>query len=153
MIVNNLIWCCFCQDRPAVGRMVVMRDESREQISEITGPEGAACDMHGRAWTGAPVNDGDISHEFAVLQYVHPDFSRVTESDIVNFGQDETCGDCGGPTDPIPLWAVERILRAHPSLVLDSEWEWDGICITCSDNNTCSDCGDSLDDEDESSSD
>jgi hypothetical protein len=149
---NDLIWCCFCQDRPAVGRMVVMRDESREQISEILGPEGAACDLHGRARTGVPVDDGGIAHEFQVLQYVHPDFSRITESDIVSFAQDEVCAECRGPTNPIPLWAVERILRAHPSLVLDPEWEWDGVCVTCAENNMCSDCGNFFDDDDDPSS-
>ena len=140
MTTNEIVWCCFCQDRPAVGRMIVMVDQSREEISEITGPEGAACNLHGRSWTGVPVATDKTTNEFAVLQYVHPDFSRVTESHMHNFSQEKICGDCGDPTDPLPLWAVERILRARPGLVLESECRWDGICADCAARTACPDC-------------
>jgi len=147
MTTHDLTWCCFCQDRPAIGRMVVMRDKSREQVSEITGPEGAACDLHGRSWTGVPVATDTDTKEFAVLQYVHPEFSQVTEEDMANFAQEKICAECGDPTDPLPLWVAERILRAHPKLVLESEWRWDGICGDCAERIACPDCNDGLDED------
>jgi len=143
-------WCSFCEDRPAIGRMVIMRDRSRDQISEIRGEDGAACDLHGRAWTGTPVAANEDTGGYAVLQYVHPDYIKVTEQHIADFACEKTCSECGDPAEPLPLWAVDRILMAHPYLVLDTdEFRWEGICQECASRHACPHCGDkSEEDED-----
>jgi hypothetical protein len=134
------IWCSFCEDRPAVGRMVVMIDRSRHKVQDVIGDDGAACDLHGRAWTGVPIASKEETGEYAVLQYVHPDFIKVTEEHIQAFAVEKTCSECGDPTDPLPLWAAERILMANPHLVLEQEFRWEGICIDCAHKNNCPHC-------------
>lgn len=120
--------------------MVVMRDQTRDQIAEIDGENGRACDLHGRAWTGVPVASQDETGEVAVLQYVHPAFIQVTEQHIADFADEKTCTECGDPTDPMPLWVAERILRAHPELVLDMDYRWEGICAECAERGGCPHC-------------
>ena len=142
MTINEPIWCSFCEDRPAVGQMIVMQDKSRIEISAVPGTDGVACDLHGRAWTGVPVASHDGTGEFAVLQYVHPEFENVTETHIVEFAGEKTCSECGDPTEAMPLWVAERILRAHPQLVLSDEYRWEGICVECAENNACPHCAD-----------
>lgn len=147
MTMIEHVWCSFCEDRPAIGRMVLMRDETREQIGELSSEDSAACDLHGRAWTGVTVAAHETDDDYAVLQYVHPAYAMVTETHIVAFAAEKTCSECGDPTEPIPLWAVDRILKAHPYLVLDSdERRWEGICHECAKNNACPHCVDEDDD-------
>lgn len=131
---DGIVWCAFCEDRPAVGRMILMKDESREVIGEVDPDIGAACDLHGRAWTGAPVGGNEETGEIAVLQYLHPNFEQVTEKDIVDFAADTICSVCGDPMGPIELWVAERVLRANPHIVLDKEFRWDSICGDCTEN-------------------
>jgi len=127
-----------------------MRDKSRDQISELSGHDSAACDLHGRAWTGVPVAASEDSGDYAVLQYIHPDFEQVTESHLQAFAGEKLCHKCGDPTEPIPLWAVERILKAHPYLVLKPDFLWEGICYQCAHDSECSNCkGEDEDDEHE----
>lgn len=140
MTIQEPVWCAFCEDRPAIGRMVVMRDQTRDMIAEINGENGVACDLHGRAWTGVPVAAHDESGEVAVLQYVHPDFEKVTELHITDFASEKTCIECGDPTDPMPMWVAERILKAHPGLVLDMDYRYEGICGECAENTGCPHC-------------
>jgi len=121
--------------------MVVMRDQSREKLHEIIGDDGAACDLHGRSWTGVPVASNEDTGEYAVLQYVHPDYVHVTEEQTLAFASEKTCAECGDPTEPLPLWAVDRILMAHPYLVLEhDEFRWEGICFECAHKNSCPHC-------------
>jgi len=120
--------------------MVIMRDKSCDMISKINGAEGAACDLHGRHWTGVPVAAHDDSGEYAVLQYVHPDYIKVTERQIADFAAEKLCSVCGDPTEEMPLWVVERILKAHPYLVLQHNLEWEGICQDCAKKNACPHC-------------
>lgn len=131
--------------------MIVMRDESREVIDEITGPDGRACDLHGRGWTGCPVAEHEDGY-IAVLQYVHPDFEQVTEEQIQDFAGEKTCHQCGDPTEPLPVWLAERIIRAYPELVLGGNFRWEGICKACAKayhDETCQHCKDNpSDDED-----
>ncbi|MGD9729227.1 MAG: hypothetical protein AB7L09_01155 [Nitrospira sp.] len=140
MTTHSMIWCGFCQDRPAIGRMIVMRDESREIIDEIDGADGYACDLHGRSWTGIPVEHEDDATQ-GVLQYVHPDFAQVTEEQIQNFSGEKTCCECGDPTTPMPVWLAERIIRANPDLVLQQNYQWEGICYDCAHKSQCPHCG------------
>ena len=139
MADNEPVWCAFCEDRPAIGRMVLMRDESREQVGELKSDVSAACDLHGRAWTGAPVGESDDC-KVAVLQYVHPEFEKVTEKDIIAFAADGSCSMCGDPMGPIELWVAERILRAHPQAVLDKDYRWEPLCGNCADECDCDHC-------------
>lgn len=139
MKTTEVVWCTFCQDRPAIGRMVIMKDESREQLGVIEGLEGAACDLHGREWTGTPVATDETNGEVAVLQYVHPDYQKVTEQLIEEFSGDQVCAQCGDPIEPMPIWVADRILRAHPRLVLDKELKWEGLCQDCGEAALC-DC-------------
>jgi len=119
--------------------MIVMKDQSRDVIDTITGDDGAACDLHGRHWTGIPVAAHDDTGDVAVLQYVHPDFERVTESHIIDFADEKTCCECGDATAPLPLWVAERILRACPNLVLEPG-RWEGICRACAHKAGCPIC-------------
>lgn len=120
--------------------MVVMRDESREIISEIVGVDGRACDLHGRAWTGVPVAEHEDDEHIAVLQYVHPDYEQVTEDHITDFAGEKVCAECGDPTEEMPLWIAERILRAYPDLVLGKDFRWEGICHDCAHKEQCPHC-------------
>ena len=140
--------------------MVVMRDESREVVDQLVGAEGRACDLHGRAWTGSPItkhrdngtSESDETSEpdeiVGVLQYVHPDFDQVTEDYIQDFAGEKICCQCGDPTDPMPVWLAERILRAHPDLVITGKFRWEGICFKCAHKEQCSSCNSDGDDED-----
>lgn len=148
MTPKDLIWCGFCEDRPAVGRMIVMRDESRDIIAELGGSDGRACDLHGRAWTGVPVAEHEDDETSAVLQYVHPDFEQVTEEHIQDFAGEKTCSECGDPTEPMPIWVAERVLRAHPDIVLEHNFRWEGICFECAHKGHCPNCADHSDDDD-----
>ena len=141
------VWCSFCEDRPAMGRMVVMEDRSSVQISEISGKNGAACDLHGRAWTGVPISAGDVTGLFAVLQYIHPDYEQVTVEHISEFASEKVCCKCGDPTEPLPVWAVERILKAYPYLVLSDDLGWEGICQQCALDSGCPHCVDDDNDD------
>lgn len=131
--------------------MIVMRQHSCDVIADIDGPDGRACDLHGRAWTGVPVAEHEDDEEIvAVLQYVHPDWEQVTEAHIVDFAEEKLCADCGDPTEEMPRWVAERILRANPFLVLDVDDRWEGICFECAHKNQCPHCAeDDEDDEDE----
>jgi len=113
--------------------MVVMKDRSRDQISVIDGNEGVACDLHGRSWTGEPIGTNEKTGEVAVFQYVHPDYEQVTEPDTIKFAGEKICTDCGGPTEPMPLWVADRILKAHPRLAFDCGHTFAGICHECAD--------------------
>jgi len=129
-----------------------MRDKTRDQISELNPDHGAACDLHGRAWTGVPVAASEASGDYAVLQYVHPAYAKVTEGDIVAFSAEKTCCECGDPTDPLPLWVVDRILMANPYLVLDVDDDgerWEGICQECASEKSCPHCSEEEGNEDE----
>lgn len=118
----------------------MMRDQSREQISAISGKEGGACDLHGRHWTGAPIAEREVDGEKAVLQYVHPDYIQVTESHLCDFAAEKTCAVCGDPTEEMPLWVAERILKACPGLVLEKGYRWEGVCQSCARESGCSHC-------------
>lgn len=128
--VGEPVWCSFCQDRPAVGRLVVMQDHTRTILGELDGPNGVACDLHGRAWTGSYIATNNKTGAVAVLQYVHPDFEKVTEKQIVDFSRQQVCSQCGKPIEGMPLWFAERILRAYPQLVFGGG-EWDMTCPDC----------------------
>lgn len=134
---HGIVWCAFCEDRPAIGHMVVMKDRSREVISELDDTDGRACDLHGRNWTGVPVGANDETGDVIVLQYVHPDWDQVTEDHIRDFADEKTCVQCGDPTEKMPMWVAERILRAHPDLVIGMGYRWDGICHECAENTGC----------------
>lgn len=130
------IWCAFCQDRPMVGRMIVMIDGTNEQVGTIDIDEGAACNMCGRSWTGAKVAEvteaGSDDERVAVLQYEHPDYVKITDRHIREFAAEHACSQCGDHTEELPLWAADRVLRASPHLALDEEF--DAICATCAEN-------------------
>lgn len=148
MTVNEPIWCEFCEDRPAVGRMILMINETRTEIAPVVEGPTYACDLHGRAWTGTPVGENGETGEKAVLQYVHPDWIQVTEKQLVDFSGEKTCSVCGDPTDPMPLWVAERILRMHPEIALDEGFRWEGICDDCAHTHGCPHCDDENDHED-----
>lgn len=127
-----------------------MKNESREVIDELVGPDGRACDLHGRGWTGTVVGEHDSGFT-VVLQYVHPDFEQVTEDQIQDFSGEKTCAKCGDPTEPLPVWLSERLIRAYPGLVLSDDYSWEGICKRCAKEHhdrTCTQCGDDIEDED-----
>ena len=147
--MNDPIWCSFCEDRPAVGRMVIMADRSRELIGDVPGDDGAACDLHGKAWTGHPIASRGSVDQVAVLQYVHPDYDQVTEDHIVDFAGEKICVKCGDPTEEMPLWVSERILRARPALALEESYQWEGICHECAASDGCPHCEDDRDDRDD----
>jgi len=126
-----------------------MEDKSCHQISEIRGEDGRACDLHGRAWTGVPVAANEATGGYAVLQYIHPDYTQVTLQHISAFSTEKICCECGDPTEPLPKWAVERILKAHPYLVLKNDYRWDGICYRCANDSVCPHCSGKDGDEDE----
>jgi hypothetical protein len=149
MTINEPIWCAFCNDRPAVGRMVIMKDQSRDQISVVAGVDGCACDLHGRAWTGVPLSSHETTGEVAVFQYVHPDFEQVTENHTIDFAGEKVCTKCGDPTEPMPLWVADRILKAYPSLVLDQGYCWDGICHECAQESECAHCDQKVEDDED----
>lgn len=150
MTVSEPIWCEFCEDRPAIGRMILMVNETRIEVSpaDVGLPYTRACDLHGRAWTGTRVGKNEETGEVAVLQYVHPDWILVTEEQLVEFSGEKTCSVCGDPTDPMPLWVAERILKMHPEIVLDEGFRWDGICGDCAHIHGCPHCDDENDHED-----
>jgi len=127
-----------------------MKDQSRDQISEIIGSDGAACDMHGRHWTGVPVSEREETDEKAVLQYVHPDYVQVTENHIIDFAGEKICAVCGDPTEEMPLWVAERVIRAYPGLVLEQNYRWEGICHSCAHQSDCPHCAGDLDAGDDS---
>lgn len=127
------IWCAFCADRPMVGQMIVMIDGTREQVGTLSLDEGAACDRCGRAWTGAVIAEPDDQDRVIALQYNHPDFEKITEDHIRRFSGEHACSVCGDPTDELPLWASERVLRASPHLALDDE-NFSAICTPCAKN-------------------
>lgn len=124
-----------------------MLDRSNDQITALTPSDGAACDLHGRAWTGVPVATNEDG-ESAVLQYVHPDWAKVTPAQISAFQAEKTCCECGDPTDELPDWVANRILMACPNIVLEEASRWEGICAPCAHKKVCPHCGDK-DEEDE----
>lgn len=126
------VWCAMCADRPMVGHMIVMLDGTTEQIGEITLDEGAVCDLCGRSWTGAVIAESGDDGRAAVLQYLHPDFEKLTESQIKEFAAEHICSQCGDPTDELPLWVAERVLKASPHLAMADEI--DAICEKCAKN-------------------
>lgn len=150
MTVSEPIWCEFCEDRPAIGRMILMVNETRIEVApaDVGLPYTRACDLHGRAWTGTRVGKNEETGEVAVLQYVHPDWIQVTEQQLVEFSGEKTCSVCGDPTDPMPLWVAERILKMHPEIVIEEGFRWEGICDECAHLHGCPHCDDEDDDED-----
>lgn len=112
--------------------MIVMVDGSSEQVGAIAVEEGSVCDMCGRAWTGAVVAENIEDDRVAVLQYLHPDFEKVTEQQIRDFASEHACSQCGDPTDELPLWMAERVLRANPHLAMAENF--DAICERCAKN-------------------
>ena len=79
---------------------------------------------------------------------MHPDYEQVTELHASEFAGEKTCSECGDPAGPLPMWAVDRILMAHPQLVLESDrFRWEGICKECAKREACSHC-DEKDEED-----
>ena len=129
--------------------MVIMRDQSRDQICAIDGNDGRACDLHGRAWTGTTAAIHDDEDVVAVLQYVHPDFVKVTEAHIVDFAEERVCKQCGDATEPMPLWLADRILKAYPGLVLMDGYYWEGLCRQCSPVDGCPHCEKQSGDDDD----
>lgn len=115
-----------------VGSMVVMLDETSEQVGSLALDEGGACDRCGRSWTGAKIAERDDDNKIAVLQYLHPDFEKLTTDQISEFAAERACSQCGDPTEELPRWMAERILRASPHLVLDDNFE--AICEKCAAN-------------------
>jgi hypothetical protein len=116
-----------------VGHMIVMVDGSSEQVGALSIEEGAACDMCGRSWTGATISESsEEDGRVAVLQYLHPDFDALTEEQIHNFTLEHACSQCGDPTEELPRWAAERVLRANPHLALADRY--DAICEACARN-------------------
>jgi hypothetical protein len=127
--------------------MVIMVDRSRELVGDVPGDAGAACDLHGREWTGHPIEPQTATGPEVVLQYVHPNFDQVTEDHVIDFAGEKTCSKCGDPTEAMPLWISERILRARPNLVLEESYRWEGICHECAGSEGCPHCEDDLDDD------
>lgn len=115
-----------------VGHMIVMLDCSTEEIGGISIDEGGACDRCGRSWTGAPIAEATDDGRIAVLQYMHPDFSKITEAHVRDFASEHACSQCGDPTEELPYWMAERVLRANPRLGLDEEFN--AICERCAAN-------------------
>jgi hypothetical protein len=95
----------------------------------------------------------DGTGDVAVFQYVHPNYELVTQQHIDEFSGEKTCCECGDPTEPMPVWLAERILKAHPYLVLELDHRWEGICSECAQICHCPHCSgqhteDDSDDED-----
>ena len=138
--MEDPLWCAFCEDRPALGRMIIVGEGTQDILGDLPPETGAACDNCGRNYSGAEVGKNKETGRVGVLQYEHDDFSKITEEDIVRFLAAQKCVVCED-TWEIERWAAERILRQSPSSILDEgQVTWTAVCERCAALGLCPCC-------------
>jgi len=156
VVVDEPVWCAFCEDAPSVGRMIVVVQHTQTEVK----PERPldpmmmrACARCGRGGTDYPVAENYSTGQVAGLQFEHDAFAKIDAAKIDALAkhlENAKCSVCGKAAEPDPSvpglpirQLAEKMLREYPDMTtvttVCGECSEEGKCPHC--DHDCGDCG------------